>query len=77
MDQINTKEFWNEFYKLHASESQEWLESYSSLKPILSKIINKDSEILVIGCGNSELSKNLYDEGYKKISNIDFSNEII
>ena len=45
---------------------------------ILNKLDNdKESEILVIGCGNSELSEMLYREGYHYITNADFSEVVI
>lgn len=34
-------------------------------------------QILVPGCGNSKLSEYLYDEGYRNITNIDFSKVVI
>ena len=33
--------------------------------------------VLVVGCGNSQLSGDLYDVGYRNISNIDISDVVI
>lgn len=38
---------------------------------------DKEAEILVVGCGNSELSSRLYEEGYHYITNGDFSSVCI
>lgn len=38
---------------------------------------NHKDNILVLGCGNSRLSEELYEEGYKTITNIDFSTKVI
>lgn len=33
--------------------------------------------MLVVGCGNSELSEQLYDVGYKQLTNIDISETVV
>ncbi len=38
---------------------------------------NMEAEILVVGSGNSDLSQQLYEEGFHFITNIDFSEEVI
>ena len=38
---------------------------------------NKTISILVVGCGNSTFSADLYDEGYENITNIDYSPVVI
>lgn len=37
----------------------------------------EEVQILVPGCGNSKLSEKLYDEGFRNITNIDFSKVVI
>ncbi|MCQ2820895.1 MAG: class I SAM-dependent methyltransferase [archaeon] len=39
--------------------------------------MDKQDEILNIGCGNSRLSEEMYEDDYHKITNIDFSNKVI
>ena len=34
-------------------------------------------KILMLGCGNADLSANMYDNGYKNITNVDFSKVVI
>ena len=36
-----------------------------------------DDTCLMLGCGNSELSEQMYDAGYTKITNIDISSVVI
>lgn len=47
------------------------------LASILCKYIKPRDEVLVIGCGNSTLSSDLYDTGITNISNIDLSEKVI
>lgn len=35
------------------------------------------SQVLVVGCGNSELSEQLYDVGYRQLTNIDISETVV
>ena len=50
---------------------------YPELCGILHKYTKQKDKVLMVGCGNSELSENLYDVGYKKISNIDISDVVV
>ena len=34
-------------------------------------------KILMLGCGNADLSTDMYDNGYKNITNVDFSKVVI
>lgn len=38
---------------------------------------DKEAEILIIGCGNSEISEKLYEDGYHYITNVDYSSVVI
>ena len=40
-------------------------------------LIKVNDRILVIGCGNSEFSQQLFEEGYRNITNIDISETLI
>ena len=54
------------------------LEDFDSLKNIIeSLIINKQSKVLIVGCGNSEFSERMYDAGWNHIYNIDISENVI
>jgi hypothetical protein len=54
------------------------LEDYETLKPIIDEIkIEKISKILNLGCGNSEFSERMYDDGYHNICNNDICENVI
>eukprot|EP01023_Acetabularia_acetabulum_P037670 TRINITY_DN3583_c2_g1_i4.p1 TRINITY_DN3583_c2_g1~~TRINITY_DN3583_c2_g1_i4.p1 ORF type:complete len:633 (-),score=87.05 TRINITY_DN3583_c2_g1_i4:112-2010(-) len=50
---------------------------YTQISPLIIKSITQFSKVLVPGCGNSELSAQLYDDGINNIVNIDFSKVVI
>ena len=69
------KEYWEERF---ANEDEfEWLVKYEEIEPQLSRFIKSDSKILIVGCGNSSFSSDMYDAGYKCITNIDYSKNVI
>ncbi|XP_046398309.1 eEF1A lysine and N-terminal methyltransferase homolog [Ischnura elegans] len=72
-EEFRDKEYWDSFFKKRGSKAFEWYGEYAELSNILHKYIKLKDEILVIGCGNSTLSADLYDVGFKKITNIDVS----
>lgn len=73
------KDYWNErFNNLGKDNIYDYIASLDMLNQIFSKLeLNCNSNILIVGCGNSPLSEELYDLGYHKITNIDFSDVVI
>jgi len=72
--------YWEERFK--TEEGFEWLCCYDDvaeqLAPYLQKSDgNKNRRILVLGCGNSPFSEDLYNAGYRNIVNIDYSSNVI
>ncbi|KAI9306242.1 S-adenosyl-L-methionine-dependent methyltransferase [Cunninghamella echinulata] len=74
-----TKEYWEERYKKEdANITFDWFKTYDELKPLFNEHIkNKDASILMLGCGNSTLGEDMYKDGYKNITNIDYSETVI
>lgn len=77
---FGTKEFWDLWYKNLKEASSgdtnvkpiEWYLDHQLLKSLFLSSIDKKSKILAIGCGNSTLSEQMYEDGYKNILNIDY-----
>ncbi|KAJ3843240.1 S-adenosyl-L-methionine-dependent methyltransferase [Lentinula raphanica] len=78
-DLYGTKQYWNQRYALEAQDASfDWFKSYSEISDILRSLIpDKSSKILMLGCGNSKLSQDMYDDGYSNIVNIDYSSIVI
>lgn len=69
------KEYWDE--RFATEESYDWLLKFDDLKDSLQPFLKVDSKILVVGCGNSTFSPDLYDAGFHNIVNIDYSDVVI
>jgi hypothetical protein len=69
------KTYWDERF---ATESEyEWLASWEDVAYLLKPFISPESSILVVGCGNSSFSSDLYDAGYTDICSLDYSEIVI
>src|SRR5437762_638991 len=55
----------------------EWFKGYEDLNHILTKYVRFEDEILMAGCGNSNLGPEMYAEGFCHITNIDFAASVI
>ena len=78
MPNYGDKKYWVERYDEQNGTTFDWLEDYESIKPILENLkIKKESRILNVGCGNSEFSEKMYDEGFNHNYNIDICQNVI
>ena len=69
------QDYWDERYT--KEESFEWCKSYDDFKGLMRKHVRNSDRILMLGCGNSALSEQMYQDGYRNIVNIDFSPVVI
>ncbi len=69
-------EYWEERYT-RRPEPFDWYQVYSGVKDIITQYMSKTDKILNIGCGNSKLSEEMYEDGYEDITNIDYSTKVI
>lgn len=76
MAQYGRAQYWDDRYT-RDPEPFDWYQRWDGLKDIITDVISPESNILVIGAGNSRLSEELYDEGYEKITNIDISQVVV
>ena len=71
----NKKEYWDRRY---AQEREfDWLGDFCGFKDLFFRHAplpaHKDSKVLIVGCGNSALGRQLYDAGYRDLTNSDYS----
>lgn len=75
----------NSVFKLHSywedrfaeEEEYDWLVTWPQVSAQVAKFLKKTDRILIVGCGNSSFSADIYDAGYHNIVNIDFSANVI
>lgn len=79
MPNYGDSKYWEERYTKQEGITFDWLEDYDSLKTIISEfsLDKKTSKVLMLGCGNSEMSEDMYSDGWENITNIDISNVVI
>lgn len=69
------KEYWDG--RFSKEDNFEWCKSYVEFKDLIHEHVRKTDSILMLGCGNSMLSADMYKDGYRNIVNIDFSPVVI
>ncbi|KAM6305409.1 eEF1A lysine and N-terminal methyltransferase isoform 2-T2 [Aegotheles albertisi] len=70
--------YWDRFFRQRGQRPFEWYGAFPELCPLLRKYLRPRDKVLVVGCGNSELSEQMYDVGMcEDIVNIDISDAVI
>ncbi|KAK9472767.1 S-adenosyl-L-methionine-dependent methyltransferase [Dipodascopsis tothii] len=82
VDRLQTKEYWDERYQKDEDDAKfDWFKTFADLEPFFRKHIDwaraGELRVIMLGCGNSILSEELYDEGLKNITNVDFAETCI
>lgn len=70
-EQYASVDYWNERYT--KEEMYDWLGDYNVFKDLINKYVEKSAKILMVGCGNSQLSQQMYQDGYQNIISTDIS----
>ena len=70
------KEYWNERFN-QTNANFDWYADWDQLSKYFIPILTPESKILMVGCGNSKLSEQMYLSNYKNIINIDISDIVI
>ncbi|CAL5067260.1 unnamed protein product [Urochloa decumbens] len=79
---FTSRENWDKFFAIRGTgDSFEWYAEWPSLRaPLLALLGDRaaaGAEILVPACGSSALSEQLYDSGFRRITNVDFSRVVV
>lgn len=76
-DEYSKAQFWEDRMK-ETKGFFDWYVEFDELKRYIAKTnITEESKILMVGCGNSKLSEQMYDAGYKNIVNVDIAPSIV
>ena len=69
------KSYWDE--RFTGEKEYDWLTGFAGIEVLLRKHVRTSDRILVVGCGNSTLSRDMYDSGFTQLTNLDFSAVVI
>lgn len=58
-EEFRSVKFWDGFFESRGQKPFEWYGDWRQLRPFLERDCSSGKEVLVVGCGNSELSANL------------------
>ncbi|GAA6018683.1 hypothetical protein JCM11491_001259 [Sporobolomyces phaffii] len=77
--QYGTREYWDERYSKEADDASfDWFKTYAEIQHLINRFVpSRTARIVMLGCGNSTLSRDLYDDGYTTIQNLDYSEVVI
>lgn len=90
-EDFRKKEYWDSFFEKRSDEAFEWYGEYAQLQralhaelglpasapsALLAKL-KRSVRVLVVGCGNSALSKQLADDGFSSLVSVDFSERAV
>ena len=59
--------------RFQEEEAYDWFKGYSTFKHLLLPHLQLTDRILVLGCGNSSMTADLWNDGFKDITSIDLS----
>ncbi|ORY83641.1 S-adenosyl-L-methionine-dependent methyltransferase, partial [Protomyces lactucae-debilis] len=65
--------YWDDRYENDHAEGYDWFKTFSEISSVLTPHLTATSKILVLGCGTSTLSEELWRSGYKHVTSVDFS----
>lgn len=76
---FQTVEYWDKRYALEgAGKGFDWFRKYADIRDLIHELVpDRSCRILMLGCGNSTLSKDMYDDSYMNIVNLDYSTVLI
>jgi SAM-dependent methyltransferase len=69
-------DYWNQRYK-EDTDTYDWLMNFEKLRPLIRPLIKESDRILILGCGNSTLSEQLYEDGFTRVVSIDYSKTVV
>lgn len=76
MSHYGKNSYWDERYTKDP-EPFDWYQRYNGISDKITTYIKKEDRVLMLGCGNSRITEEMYEDGYTSISNIDISKVVI
>jgi len=74
MPEYGSDSYWDQRYQTAETVHFEWYASFLELEDKITAVCtNEQARILIIGCGTSRFSEQMYDAGYHDITSVDIS----
>eukprot|EP00976_Prorocentrum_cordatum_P064685 1177589-Prorocentrum_minimum.AAC.2 len=71
-------EYWETRYGASGTALFDWYVGFEGVKPFLDMVpVKAASNIIILGCGNSPVGEKIYDEGFRKVTSIDFCESVV
>ncbi|XP_006869851.1 PREDICTED: endothelin-converting enzyme 2 isoform X7 [Chrysochloris asiatica] len=71
-------QYWDQRYRNAANSAPyEWFGDFSSFRALLESELRPEDRILVLGCGNSALSYELFLGGFPDVTSVDYSSVVV
>lgn len=74
MPRYGEKSYWDNFYQ--KNPEYEWYCPFESFRQAFSNV-PRDAKILIVGCGNSPLPRDLLEDGFRNLTCVDYSEPVI
>lgn len=68
-------DYWNN--RFQNEQQYDWFKDFSEFKHLCVKHLRPDDSILILGCGNSTLTQDLYNNGFINLTSTDLSDVVI
>jgi len=73
--------YWDMRYKYTSLDDFDWLEEYAQIRELVARSARAEAggepRILHVGCGNSRLPRQMYEDGFNNILNVDVSEVVV
>ena len=76
MAHYGKSDYWEDRYQKD-KEPFDWYQRYSGVKDMITQYIQPSFQILMLGCGNSKMSEEMFEDSYSHITNVDISFTVI
>jgi 2-polyprenyl-3-methyl-5-hydroxy-6-metoxy-1,4-benzoquinol methylase len=75
--QFSKQSYWEQFFGKRGAAAFEWYGEWKDLHEHVEPHLSASSRVLVIGCGNSDFSEQMWANGHRNILSIDYSEIVI
>lgn len=76
VDMYGEESYWDNRYN-GVKEYFDWFHRYSGLKEYFAPYLKPEDLVLNLGCGNSRMAEEMFDDGYERCISIDFSANVV